>query len=66
MRETESETGGAVERKAPESRDAERPDHDDRLIEAHLRLSPAERLAALQSFVDDVIRIRDGRRPPVR
>ena len=40
--------------------------HDDSLIDAQLRLSPTDRLRALQSFVEDVIRMRDGRRPAVR
>jgi hypothetical protein len=41
-------------------------EHEDTLIDAQLRLSPADRLRALQSFVEDVIRMRDGRRPAVR
>jgi hypothetical protein len=40
--------------------------HDDSLIDAQLQLSPADRLRALQSFVEDVIKMRDGRRPSIR
>jgi hypothetical protein len=56
----------ATTRDEPAVRPTATDEHDDSLIDAHLRLSPAERLRALQSFVEDVIRMRDGRRPAVR
>lgn len=42
------------------------PEGVDRgLIWEHLHRPPRERLAALQDFVDTVIRIRGGRRPEI-
>jgi hypothetical protein len=50
----------------PATREAVVVAHEDSLIDAQLKLSPADRLRALQSFVEDVVRMRDGRRPAVR
>lgn len=65
MRGREPKPSQDPEHQAPQRHQSD-PHPDERLIDAHLRLSPAERLKALQSFVDDVIRMRRGRRPPVR
>ncbi len=37
-------------------------DHDDRLILWMLELNPAQRLEALQNFVDGVVALRNARR----
>ncbi len=54
------------ERPSPSAEPVSPAHPDDAVIEAHLRLTPSERLQALQAFVEDILRMRDGRRPAVR
>lgn len=49
----------------PEGWDPETIDHDDSLILWMLELSPTQRLAVAQGFVDSVRILRSARRAPV-
>lgn len=49
----------------PEGWDPQTIDHDDSLIQWMLELSPTQRLAVAQGFVDSVRILRSARRTPV-